>query len=129
MAALTLLAVLEGLIRVASIACTLTLLVSWSLFAIDETRTASNQSAAETAGREAVRQADPTPEQERDRERLHGGVREAIDDVNDVLVAPFAGITDSAKSQWVRRTVPMLLGLLVYGFGLGFLARLVRGRM
>ena len=33
-------------------------------------------------------------------------MREAIDDADDVLVAPFAGLVDGSSSSWVRRGVP-----------------------
>jgi hypothetical protein len=120
--------VLERALRLAATALSLLVVGGWALFAIDETRSASESSAAETAGQRATRQADPTPEEERDRERAHGTVRELIDDANDILLTPFATFTEGSRSQWVRRTVPALLALLVYGFGLGLLARYRRGR-
>lgn len=109
-------------------ACSLLVGLGWLLFALDETRSASAESAAVIAGDDAATRADPSPEQERARERIHSGVREAIDDANDVLLAPFAGVTSGSDDRWARRTVPALLALLVYGFGLGFLARFARGR-
>ena len=66
--------------------------------------------------------------EERARERAHNSVREAIDDADDILVAPFAPVTHSSSSSWVRRGMPTLLALLVYGFGLAFLARFMHGR-
>jgi hypothetical protein len=63
----------------------------------------------------------PSPEEEAARERQHSAVREAIDDANDVLLAPFDGIVDSSNA-WVDRGVPTLLALLVYGLGFGVLA-------
>ena len=70
----------------------------------------------------------PSPDQEASRERVNGTFREAIDDANDVLLKPFAGVADGASSRWVQRGVPALLALLVYGFLLGYLARYMRGR-
>ena len=61
------------------------------------------------------------PTAERTRERRHGAVRELIDDANDVLLAPFAGVVDS-REAWVRRGVPTVLALLVYGLGLSLVA-------
>jgi hypothetical protein len=43
-------------------------------------------------------------------------------------VSPFQGIVGRDDSRWVKRGVPALLALLVFGFGLGFLARFMRGR-
>jgi hypothetical protein len=121
--------VLERLLRLTAIAASLLVVGGWALFAIDETSAASHLSAAEAAGREAIRHPDPSPRQERARERVHGDARELIDDANDILLAPFAPLVSNSNSEWLRRTIPALLGLIVYGFGLGFLARLSRGVM
>ena len=119
---------MEGLLRTAAIVASAIVLVSFGLFAIDETRDFSNRSVAAVAGLEATRSADPTAGEERAREHAHSSVREAIDDADDILVAPFASVTKSSDSSWVRRGIPTLLALVVYGFGLGFLARFMRGR-
>ena len=119
---------LAGLLRTASIGASVVVLVSFALFALDETRDASRRSAQAVAGLEGMRAPDPAPSQERYRERTHGSVREAIDDADDVLLAPFAGLVDASSSSWVRRAAPALLALALYGFGLSFLARHGRGR-
>jgi len=119
--------VLEGPIRAASILLTLFVVLGFALFAIDETREASRESAAAVADRAAV-VVDPSPEEERARERVHGAPREFIDDVNDIVLAPFATVSDGSDTRWVRRGVPAFLGLVVYGFGLSMLARFSRGR-
>ncbi len=119
---------MEGALRTAAIVASAMVLVSFGLFAIDETRDASNRTVAAIQGLQATRSADPTSGEERARERAHGTVREAIDDADDVLVKPFASIADGSSSSWVRRGIPTLLALVVYGFGLAFLARFARGR-
>ena len=119
---------LEGLLRTVSIVASAIVLLSFALFAIDETRSASQKSAAAVAGLDASRVADPSPRQERARERAHSRTREVIDDADDVLVAPFAPLVSGVDSSWMRRGVPTLLALIVYGFGLSFLARFARGR-
>jgi hypothetical protein len=121
--------VLESILRTAAIVASAIVLVSFGLFALDETRDAAKQSATAVAGLDATRTADPSPTEERARERAHGSVREAIDDADDVLVAPFAPITANTESSWAARGIPTLLALVIYGFGLGFLARFARGRM
>lgn len=120
---------LEQLLRLAAIVCSALVVLGFGLFAIDEARSASKSTAEEVAGKRASRSADPTPAQERDREQAHGDVRELIDDANDVLLSPFAGIVGDDADKWARRLIPALIALLVYGFGLGFLARLATGRM
>ena len=119
---------LEGLLRTVSIVASAIVLLSFALFAIDETRDASAKSAAGIAGLDATRASDPSARQERARERAHSRAREAVDDANDVLVAPFAGLVSGSESSWVRRGVPALIALVVYGFGLSFLARYAKGR-
>jgi hypothetical protein len=66
----------------------------------------------------------PNERQEAVREADNGAVREAIDDVNDVLLKPFAELIDS-DSAWVNHGIPALLALLIYGFGLGMLANML----
>ncbi len=119
---------LEGPLRILSVVLSGLVLLGWVLFAVNETGEASRQSAAEVAGRSASTRADPSPDQERAREAAHGPVREAIDDANDVLLSPFADVGAGSESQWMRRTLPAVLALLVYGLGLGFLARFAQGR-
>ncbi len=117
---------LERLLRGLAVLASLFVIVSWGLFAIDEARSASDQTTAEVEGRRAARSADPSPEQERARERAHSGARELVDDVNDVLLSPFAPLSEKAISRWVRRSIPAVIALLVYGFGLSVLARFAR---
>ena len=120
---------LEGLLRTVSVVAGAIVLLSFALFAIDETRDCVRaERRPAIAGLDATRPSEPTASQERARERAHSRVREAIDDADDVLVAPFAGIVSGSESSWVRRGVPTLLALVVWGFGLSFLARYARGR-
>ena len=116
---------LERPLRYLAIALSLVVAAGFVLFALEDIDRASADSRSRIAGYEAT---NPSAASERERERRHGGVREAIDDANDVLLAPFAGVSDGAESRWARRGVPTLLGLLTYGVGLGFLARFTKAR-
>jgi hypothetical protein len=120
--------VLEGLLRAAAIAASGIVILSFGLFAVDETRSASARTVAEIAGQRAARVADPSSRQERARERAHGTVRELIDDANDILIAPFASLASRTGDKWAQRGLPALAAIAVYGFGLSFLARFSRGR-
>ena len=60
------------------------------------------------------------------RSTAHSSAREAVDDVNDVLLVPFAFAEPDTDDAWARRGIPTLVALLVYGVGLGFLARMAR---
>jgi hypothetical protein len=120
--------VLEGLLRTVSVVTSAVVVLSFAMFAIDDSRAASQRSAAAVAGLQATGTVDPTPTEERAREKAHSKPRELIDDADDVLLAPFAGIADGYSSNWARRGIPGLVALVVYGFGLSFLARFSRGR-
>lgn len=115
---------LERPLRILAIVLSLTVAAGFCMFAFDEFNRASSAQRNALAGYEQV---DPTPVGERRREQRHSVAREYVDDANDVLLKPFAGIVDSG-SRWVQRGVPTLLGLLIYGFLLGYVARFSRGR-
>ena len=119
---------LGRLIRLVSIVASLLVVAGWGLFAIDEARSASATTTQEIQGRAASATSDPSPDQERAREAIHSKPREAVDDANDVLLTPFASIASGSSDRWVRRSVPAALALLVYGLGLGFLARYAAAR-
>jgi hypothetical protein len=120
--------VLERLLRYAAIACSLLVVAGWGWFAYDQTKEASDKTQQEIGGRPVAALVDPSPDEERARERVNGKVHEVIDDANDVLLRPFAPLVDGSSSKWLRRTVPAVLALLVYGFGLGLLSRFLAGR-
>ena len=116
-------AVIERLLRTIAIALSLVIMAGFAMFALDEFNRASSKQRSELQGFE---QTDPTPVGERQREKRHSNAREYIDDANDLLLKPFAGIVDSG-SRWAQRGVPTLLGLFVYGFLLAYIARFAKG--
>jgi hypothetical protein len=125
--------VIARLVTWVSTIAALVVVISFALFAIDQARDGSKQQVAKlgsklepTNAATNVNQADPSPLAERAREKRHGDVREAIDDVNDVLVSPFSDVVDS-KSIWVERGVPSLIALLLFGVGLRILATYLPG--
>ncbi len=111
---------LERPLRILAITLSLLVTAGFVLFALDDFSRASSQSRDRIAG---VETTDPAPAAERRREGRQGRVRELIDDANDVLLRPFTGIVAGDPSRWVQRGVPALLGLVVYGFLLGYVAR------
>ena len=111
----------------------LVLVASFAMFAIDQARNGSKQQVAKLgAGLEPtnaatnVNQADPTPKTERQREKMHGQVREALDDADDVLISPFTGVVDSS-SIWSQRGLPALIAFLLFGVGLRVAAAYLPG--
>src|SRR5215211_1298603 len=116
-------------IRFVAIACSLLVVAGFALFTIDETDKGSKAQQAKLERELGGGVSDPhliAPDsrQEAARERNQGAVGEAIDDANDVLLAPFVDLIDS-DSAWVNDGVPALLALLIYGLGLGFLANML----
>ncbi|MEA2142269.1 MAG: hypothetical protein QOI64_699 [Solirubrobacteraceae bacterium] len=117
---------LERPLRYLAIALSLIIAIGFSLYALEDIGHASEKSEQRILGGYAA--TSPSPAGERERERRHGQPREMIDDVNDVLLSPFAGVSETAKSGWTRRGVPALIGLAIYGFGLGYAARFMTAR-
>lgn len=125
-------------LRIASLVCIAALVVSFGAFASDEAGTGSKKTVARLAGasdevvaRQApqvnVNAASPGPRAERVREQQHSTMRERLDDVNDELTGPFAGLV-SPDSIWAQRIVAGLLALAVFGIGLGFLSRVAAAK-
>ena len=125
---------ISSLLRLVSTACVVVLALSFLLFAADQAKSGSEQQIARLGeqGGESdsssgnINRADPGERTERARERRRGPVREAVDDANDVLVKPFAGLVDGSDSIWVQRGVPSLLALLAFGVLLRIAAAYVR---
>jgi len=118
--------VLASLLRAAAVVASAIVIVSFGLFAIDETRAASERSTAEIAGQRATRSVDPDPQEERARERAHSSARELVDDADDVLLSPFTWAAPAGSGAWARRGLPAAVALLVYALVLPFLARSVQ---
>ena len=115
---------MSRILRLASVTATTIVLAGFTMFALDQVGDASARTRDQIAG---IDRADPSSAQERARETHHSGLRDFADDANDVLLKPFATIVVSAD-PWVDRTVPTVIALLLYGFGLGFLSRVISVR-
>jgi len=126
----------SSILKIVSILCTLALLASFVAFASDEAGHGSKDTVAKIAyadGTPGGAAAAPTRKQlnapspprrvEKMREQAHSGFREAADDANDVLSAPFTSLAGDG-SIWAQRLITGVLALLVFGAGLGFLARI-----
>ncbi len=115
-------------IRWASILASSAIILSFLFFAVDQTSNASQNSVRSIAGESNVKAEsitklpNPPASVERVREKENDGFHEFVDDVDDVLLAPFTGISNS-DNIWVRRAIPAIIGLLLYGVGGMYLAR------
>ncbi len=116
------------LLRIASIVICLIVGVSFLIFAVDQTRSASGRqqeklTTGPASASTSVAQAPSAPVNH------ENSVHRTIDDVADALTSPFAGAVSGSSSEWVIRGVKLLLALAVYGFGLGYVARVLRVRV
>ena len=108
---------LAGLLRLASWVICLIVLASFVVFVVDQTSTASIHQQNELSGG-----GPPAATAVKHQSTLH----KTIDDAANDLTSPFAGVVSGSSSQWVIHGVKTLLALLVYGFGFGFLVRVLR---
>ncbi len=118
-----------SLIRLAAIILSGFVLLGFAFFASDELDRGSKTQQQALADELGHLEGEPSPiartsSDEAAREAAHSSTRELVDDVNDVLLGPFVDVVDS-KDVWVRRGIPTLLALLLYGGGLGFLANML----
>jgi hypothetical protein len=110
--------VLPGLLRLASRIICLIVIASFVIFAANQTGNASKGQQREISGESQPSQQNPKGEHE-------STVHKVIDEASGELTSPFSGVTSGSTNQWVIRGVGMLLALLVYGFGLSFVARMI----
>ena len=118
-----------SLIRLVAIIMSGFVLLGFAFFASDELDRGSKTQQQALADELGHLEGEPSPiartsSDEAAREAAHSSTRELVDDVNDVLLGPFVDVVDS-KDVWVRRGIPTLLALLLYGVGLGFLANML----
>jgi hypothetical protein len=111
------------LLRLLSLALCLVAVAWFVAFALEQSKGASAHQQAE------VNQAAPpglamTPTQTASGNK--SGLHEAVDDAFSRISSPFSGLTSGIDSQWTLHAVDTLLALLIYGFGLGFIARVLR---
>ena len=102
-------------------------IASFVVFAVDQTKSASGRQQEELAGGPPVTN---TSQSATGAKATHeGSVHKAIDEASGQLTSPFSGIVSGSSSEWATRGSKLLLALLVYGFGLGYLARALRVRV
>jgi hypothetical protein len=120
--------VIGAIVRWAALLACAFVTLSFLFFAADQTSNASKNQVNAITGDEQVKAENvtklpnPPPAVERLREQENSGFHEFVDDVNDVLTAPFTSISNS-DNIWLRRIIPLALCLLIYGLGGLYLAR------
>jgi hypothetical protein len=116
--------VIYRLIKLVAFVCCALVVMSFAMFARDQMAGASERqtvalipgSAAAAAAAAAGAPATPR----------HAQPRRFIDGAAKTLTAPFNAIVQSSNA-WVSHGLPALFALLVYGLGLGYLARYSAG--
>jgi cytoskeletal protein RodZ len=141
---------LVKLLRLASAVICLIVIASFAVFAVNQTKSASDHQQEEVSGEAVGPQrggatpslstttsantttpatqtgTSPTTPAAKPHEN---SVHKALDEASSELTSPFAGIVNESDSEWATRGVRLLFALLVYGFGLGYLARVLRVRV
>jgi cytoskeletal protein RodZ len=121
---------LTSLLRLASLIICLIVVASFALFVLNQTGSASiHQQEEINPGTAASTVAPGSPAPAPRKHSQESSARKTIDDASKTLTSPFSGVTAGSSSQWLVRGVNLLLALIVYGFGLGFLARVIRVRV
>ncbi|HUA74792.1 MAG TPA: hypothetical protein VL988_08540 [Solirubrobacteraceae bacterium] len=119
-----------SLLRLVSLALCLIVGVSFLLFVLNQTSSASAHQQRELNNEVvAPKTEDGVPEVAPAAKKPESSARKTVDEVAHAIESPFSGITDGWSSEWLRRSVLLLISLAVYGFGVGFLLRTVRVRL
>jgi hypothetical protein len=122
------LALIARLLRLAAFVICAIVIASFAIFAINQTRGASAHQQAVIAGGAPAQSASEGSHSNASATKNEGSPHKEIDEASNRLTSPFSGLTSGSSSEWATRGVKLLLALLLYGFGLGFLARILRVR-
>ena len=118
---------LARLLSIVSLTLCAIVIASFAIFVIDETKSGSahqeQQVNASTGQAPAPAPAPPAAGSKK------GSVHRAIDDAASEITSPFADVVSASNGEWAVRGADLGLALAIYGFGLGFVARMVRLRV
>ncbi|HTB71100.1 MAG TPA: hypothetical protein VK707_08975 [Solirubrobacteraceae bacterium] len=119
---------LASVLKLASFVLCMIVVVSFVLFAVNRTSSASQHQQRELNGETSKPNGEGEAGVAPDTGGGKSSARRTIDEISEAITSPFAGLTDGSSSQWLARTIDLLLALVVYGVGLGFVARSIRIR-
>ncbi len=112
--------VISRVLRLLAFVCCALVVASFAMFARDQMAGASQHQQTElVAGAPSTAPTAPA--------KPHAQPRRFIDQAAKVLQTPFDAIVQSSN-QWVKHGLPALFALVVYGLGLGYLARFSSAR-
>ena len=112
---------IQTTLRYLSIAITATLVLSFVMFVSDQSASGTAHEVATLNSENDPTTAPATPAP-KPPAKQHGEPRKTIDDVANKLTQPFEGFAGNSKSKWIKKGVPTLIALLLFGFGLSLLA-------
>jgi hypothetical protein len=99
---------------------------SFVTFAVEQTKSASGHQREQITGPSVTASTSSASAQPAEHP---SAFHEALDEASSELTSPFSSLVSSSSSEWATRGFRMLAALLVYGFGLGYLARSLRVRV
>jgi len=114
-----------GLMRLASRVICVIVLAWFVVFVVNQTSSASTRQQNEVTQGTVPAPGESSASAAKHDSTLH----RTLDETADALTSPFAGVVSGSHSEWIIHIVKTLLALLVYGFGLAFLARFLRVRV
>jgi hypothetical protein len=112
--------VISRALRLTAFACCVLIVASFAMFARDQMAGASQHQQTELVAGAHPTVASSAPVK-------HAQPRRFIDSAAKALSKPFAAIVQS-NNVWVKQGLPAVFALLVYGLGLGYLARFSAAR-
>ncbi len=112
---------LAKLLRLASVLICLIVALSFIVFAANKTKSASGHQREELGETSSAIHHGTSTKKE-------SSIHKGLDEASEELTSPFSGLA-SGSSEWGNRIIRLVLALLVYGFGLGYLARMLRVRV
>lgn len=113
---------LLGLALLASRVICLIVIAWFVVFAVNQTKAASQHQQQEISGG-AQRQSSAPPRQHR------STATKTLDEAAEAVTQPFASIASKQSNEWLSHGIDLVLALLIYGLAVGFLARLIRLRV
>jgi hypothetical protein len=113
--------VISRVLRLTAFACCALIVASFAMFARDQMAGASQHQQTELVAGAHPTNVPAGPV------KPHAQPRRFIDAAAKALTTPFNAIVESTN-QWVKHGLPALFAVLVYGLGLGYLARFSAAR-
>ncbi|HEY7892841.1 MAG TPA: hypothetical protein VIC05_11595 [Solirubrobacteraceae bacterium] len=110
---------ISHVLRITSRVICLIVIASFVIFVVGQTSSASQGQQQELAS------GTPNASTEVPAAKRESTLHKTIDEASSRLTSPFSGFTSGTTNQWIIRGADTLLALLIYGFGLGFLARVL----